>query len=84
MALIQIAWSEDSVALLDPLSCDLSSLAELFKSEIKFVMHAAAQDLEVFSRVWGSVPQRLFDTQIEGRSKKYYPTEHFRYPGESL
>ena len=64
MALVQIAWGQHNVALLDPLSCDLSSLSELFKSEIKFIMHAAAQDLEVFSRVCGSVPKRLFDTQI--------------------
>ena len=62
VALIQIAWSGENVALLDPLSCDLTSLSELFESEIKFVMHAAAQDLEVFLRVCGSVPKRLFDT----------------------
>ena len=64
VALIQIAWGEHNVALLDPLSCDLSSLSKLFQSEIKFVMHAAAQDLEVFSRICGSVPKKLFDTQI--------------------
>ena len=88
MALIQIAWSEDSVALLDPLSCDLSSLAELFKSEIKFVMHAAAQDLEVFSRVCGSVPQRLFDTQIAagflGLSTPSLAVLHQQYLGVDL
>lgn len=64
VALIQIAWGEENVALLDPLSCDLLSISELFESEIKFVMHAASQDLEVFSRVCGSVPTKLFDTQI--------------------
>ena len=62
VALIQIAWGEENVALLDPLSCDLLSISELFESEIKFVMHAASQDLEVFSRVCGSVPTKLFDT----------------------
>ena len=88
MALIQIAWSEDSVALLDPLSCDLSFLAELFKSEIKFVMHAAAQDLEVFSRICGSVPQRLFDTQIAagflGLSTPSLGVLHQQYLGVDL
>ena len=64
VALIQIAWAENNVALLDPLSCDLTPLSQLFDSATKFVMHAAAQDLEVFLRVCGTVPKRLFDTQI--------------------
>ena len=87
-ALIQIAWDENNVALLDPLSCDLSSLSELFKSEIKFVMHAAAQDLEVFSRVCGSTPKRLFDTQIAagflGLSTPSLAVLHQHYLGVNL
>ena len=87
-ALIQIASAEGNVAILDPLSCDLSSLSELFESEIKFVMHAAAQDLEVFSRVCGSVPQRLFDTQIAagflGLSTPSLAVLHQRYLGIDL
>ena len=88
MALIQIAWGERNVALLDPLSCDLSSLSELFKSDRKFVMHAAAQDLEVFSRVCGSVPKRLFDTQIAagflGLSTPSLAVLHQQYLGTNL
>ena len=64
VALIQIAWAENNVALLDPLSCDLTPLSQLFDSATKFEMHAAAQDLEVFLRVCGTVPKRLFDTHI--------------------
>ncbi|MBT69903.1 MAG: ribonuclease D, partial [Acidimicrobiaceae bacterium] len=88
MALIQIAWSEDNVALLDPLSCDLTPLSGLFESEIKFVMHAAAQDLEVFLRVCGSVPKRLFDTQIAagflGLSTPSLAVLHQQYLGLDL
>ena len=87
-ALIQIAWSGENVALLDPLSCDLTSLSELFESEIKFVMHAAAQDLEVFLRVCGSVPKRLFDTQIAagfmGLSTPSLAILHQQYLGINL
>lgn len=64
VALIQIAWSDDNVALLDPLSCDLQILSELFETDIQFVMHASAQDLEVFHRICGKLPKKLFDTQI--------------------
>ena len=64
VALIQVAWGEGNIALLDPLSCDLNSFSELFETDTQFVMHAAAQDLEVFSRVCGQVPRKLFDTQI--------------------
>ena len=64
VALIQIAWSDDKVALLDPLSCDLQILSELFETDIQFVMHASAQDLEVFHRICGKLPKKLFDTQI--------------------
>ena len=88
VALIQIAWGEHNVALLDPLSCDLSSLSKLFQSEIKFVMHAAAQDLEVFSRICGSVPKKLFDTQIAaaflGLSTPSLAVLHQQYLGVHL
>ena len=51
-------------------------------------MHAAAQDLEVFSRVCGSVPQRLFDTQIAagflGLSTPSLAVLHQQYLGVDL
>ena len=88
VALIQIAWAENNVALLDPLSCDLTPLSQLFDSATKFVMHAAAQDLEVFLRVCGTVPKRLFDTQIAagfmGLSTPSLAILHQQYLGINL
>ena len=69
VALIQVAWGEGNIALLDPLSCDLNSLSELFETDTQFVMHAAAQDLE--ARVCGQVPKKLFDTQIAAGFQVY-------------
>jgi|TARA_B100001105_G_scaffold96630_1_gene76818 ribonuclease D len=48
----------------DPLSLDLAALAGLVQSDLLVVMHAAGQDLEVFDRVCGAVPRKLFDTQL--------------------
>lgn len=63
VALIQIAWA-DQIALIDPLMLDLRPLAEVFAGPGEAVMHAASQDIEVFEQAVGSVPSRLFDTQI--------------------
>ena len=61
-ALVQVAW-EGGEALIDPLAVDLTRLAPLLTGRT-VVMHAAAQDLEVFRRSVGVVPDDLFDTQI--------------------
>ncbi|HYI61288.1 MAG TPA: HRDC domain-containing protein [Acidimicrobiales bacterium] len=63
VALIQVAWG-DRLVLIDPLAVDLGPLAEVFAGDGLAVMHAASQDIEVFERSVGSVPSRLFDTQI--------------------
>lgn len=63
VALVQIAWV-DRIVLIDPLAVDLEPLAEVFAGPGVAVMHAASQDIEVFERSVGSVPSRLFDTQI--------------------
>ena len=88
VALIQIAWAEHNVALLDPLSCNLAPLSELFENEIKFIMHAGAQDIEVFSRVCGSFPKKIFDTQIAagflGLSSPSLAILHQQYLGINL
>lgn len=63
VALVQIAWA-DRIVLIDPLAVDLTPLAEVFAGPGLAVMHAASQDIEVFERAVGSVPSRLFDTQI--------------------
>lgn len=63
VALVQIAWA-DRIVLIDPLAVDLAPLGEVFAGPGLAVMHAASQDIEVFERAVGSVPSRLFDTQI--------------------
>lgn len=61
-ALVQLGWGDDR-ALIDPLAVDLEPLGRLLTGRT-IVMHAAGQDLEVFRRSVGTVPDELFDTQI--------------------
>jgi ribonuclease D len=63
LALIQIAW-KDKVALVDPLAVDPSPLGELLAGPGTAVAHAASQDLDVLMAACGSVPAKVFDTQI--------------------
>jgi ribonuclease D len=63
LALVQIAWPL-GVALIDPLAVDVSPLASIFTSGALAVLHAADQDLEVLERACGTVPSRIFDTQV--------------------
>ena len=62
-ALIQVAWPGDLV-LIDPLATDVGPLAEVFEAGGLMVAHAAGQDLEVLEHCCGTVPERIFDTQI--------------------
>jgi ribonuclease D len=67
LALVQVAWQTGAgqqVALVDPLVVDVGSLRALFASEALCVIHAAQQDLDVLTHSVGSVPQRMFDTQL--------------------
>lgn len=74
LALVQLAWAdpeapdgapgEHHIALLDPLAVDLTPLATVLDGSGLAVMHAASQDLEVLQRACGTVPSRLFDTQV--------------------
>lgn len=52
--------------LVDPLTGmvldELMSL--LFSPQRRLVMHACSEDLEVFQRMFGDVPENMFDTQI--------------------
>jgi len=72
LALIQIAWWPDGTSegqelvLIDPLELDVSDLGRLFASDSMCVIHAAQQDLDVLTHAVGSVPSRMFDTQIAG------------------
>ena len=63
LALIQVAWA-GGLALIDPLDMDLRPLARCFASDGLVVAHAASQDLEVIDRACGTIPSRLFDTQV--------------------
>ncbi len=63
VALVQINWGAD-MALIDPLAVSLEPLAEVLDGPGLAVMHASSQDLEVMTRSCGTLPGRLFDTQI--------------------
>lgn len=63
LALVQLAWP-GSLVLIDPLAVDVRSFRALFESDSVAVVHAAQQDLDVLTHSTGSVPARLWDTQI--------------------
>ena len=63
VALIQLAW-EREVVLIDPLALDLHPLSELLDGPGLCVFHAGLQDLEVLDLATGTVPTRMYDTQI--------------------
>lgn len=64
LALVQLAYEPDRLVLIDPLALDVSPLGALLDSDTTIVIHAASQDLEVLRLTTGTVPRRLFDTQI--------------------
>lgn len=63
LALLQLSWP-DGLVLVDPSEVDLASLARAFDAGGTAVVHAADQDLEVLEQATGSLPARLFDTQV--------------------
>lgn len=63
VALLQMKWAETTV-LVDTLKVDMAPLADLLTSPALPLLHAADQDLEVFRRACGALPDRMFDTQI--------------------
>jgi ribonuclease D len=63
VALVQIAWPGGS-ALIDPLAVPLRPLASVLDGPGIAVMHACSQDLEVMQRACGTIPSRIFDTQL--------------------
>jgi ribonuclease D len=66
LALVQLAW-DGGVAAIDPLAVNVAPLAELLKEDATAVIHAADQDLEVLERATGTVPTKMFDTQLAAR-----------------
>ncbi|MEX2659237.1 MAG: ribonuclease D [Acidimicrobiales bacterium] len=63
VALLQLAWP-GRCALIDPLAVDLEPFGEVLEGPGLAVLHASTQDLEVLLRACGTVPSRLFDTQL--------------------
>jgi ribonuclease D len=63
VALVQLAW-DSGLVLVDPLAVDLAPFAAVLEGPGLAVLHAADQDLEVLERACGTIPNRLFDTQI--------------------
>lgn len=66
LCLIQVA-TDDEAVLIDPLAPDIKLapfFALLANSDITKVFHAARQDIEIFVKLTGAVPQNIFDTQI--------------------
>lgn len=67
LALLQVGWKVDDglrIALVDPLACRAERLATLFTSDREFLFHACQQDLDVLTHAFGSIPKKVFDTQI--------------------
>ena len=66
LCLIQAATDEEAV-LIDPLASglDLTPLLGLMlDTGVVKVFHAARQDIEIFVKLTGKVPQNIFDTQV--------------------
>ena len=66
LCLLQAATPDEAI-LVDPLADGLS-LAPFFEllanAAVTKVFHAARQDIEIFVKLTGSVPQNIFDTQV--------------------
>jgi ribonuclease D len=66
LCLIQVATNDEAV-LIDPLAPDIK-LAPFFtllaNPDVTKVFHAARQDVEIFVKLTGAVPNNIFDTQI--------------------
>ena len=63
LALVQLA-TLDRIALVDALTVDVHALSRAFDTDSVCVMHAGSQDLEILELATGTVPNRMFDTQI--------------------
>jgi ribonuclease D len=63
LGIVQVAMRK-RIALVDALAVDVEPLGRAFETSALCVMHAASQDLEILELACGTVPSRLFDTQI--------------------
>ena len=63
LALLQISWP-GGLAVVDPLATDIAPFKRVLEGPGTAICHAAEQDLQVLDHSCGSIPARLFDTQI--------------------
>lgn len=73
LCLIQAAFA-DCAVLIDPLAegLDLKPLLGIMADQqIVKVFHAARQDLEIFVRLMGAMPNNVFDTQVAAMAAGY-------------
>jgi ribonuclease D len=63
LALLQLSWP-GGAAVVDPTVVDVAPLATVLDGDGTCLMHAASQDLEILARACGTLPSRLFDTQV--------------------
>ncbi|MEA3077397.1 MAG: ribonuclease [Actinomycetota bacterium] len=63
LALVQIAWP-GGIALVDPVTIDVRPLAKVLDGPGTCILHAADQDLEIMEQACGTIPARIFDTQV--------------------
>jgi len=64
LCLLQVA-TDDEIALVDPVSADVSEIARLVGApEVEVVVHAGRQDLDILFDRYGTVPSRVYDVQI--------------------
>jgi ribonuclease D len=63
LALVQLA-TPNRIALVDAIAVDVRPLSRAFDTNAVCVIHAGSQDLEILELETGTVPNRMFDTQI--------------------
>lgn len=65
LCLVQLG-SDDEVTIVDPLSeVDLRPLADVLADpNVRVIVHAGKQDLEIFHDLFGVVPRNVFDVQV--------------------
>jgi ribonuclease D len=66
LCLLQVATNDEAV-LIDPLAPDIKLapfFALLANADVTKVFHAARQDIEIFVKLTGKIPENIFDTQV--------------------
>lgn len=66
LALVQMAWNDAQVALVDVLALsEPAALVALLEDQaVTKVMHSASEDLQALHHTYGALPRPLFDTQV--------------------